>query len=391
MENKICVYAICKNESQFVEKWLDSMSEADYIVVLDTGSEDDTYEKLKADPRVTRVEQKVISPWRFDVARNESLKLAPEDTTVYICTDLDEILHKGWGDALRSKWIPNFHVRANYKYIWSHTNTGEPGRVFWYNKIHDKNWIWKHPVHELLIPTTDLTDNYISEHTLSLWDDVTLEHFPDRTKSRGSYLPLLELRAEESPDDYYGLFYLSHEYYYRGFYDKSIDILTKIVNEYADKYSNLDKAAAYLFLGDDWRKKGDRQKALYFYTKGIEIEPTYRECYLNAAEIYNELRMYEVAASYVETALERSHRHFTWVERDKSYNEQPDDILSIAYYYIAMKDKNKEKKATLLKVAYAYMAKALYFDPNNERLLYNKSFIDKALKEVYDNGTEKDI
>ena len=41
-QNKICVYAICKNESKFVKQWLDSMSEADYIVVLDTGSTDNT-------------------------------------------------------------------------------------------------------------------------------------------------------------------------------------------------------------------------------------------------------------------------------------------------------------------------------------------------------------
>ena len=30
---KICVYAICKNELKFVDKWLENMSEADYIVV----------------------------------------------------------------------------------------------------------------------------------------------------------------------------------------------------------------------------------------------------------------------------------------------------------------------------------------------------------------------
>jgi len=44
---KICVYAICKNEEQFVERWVDSMSEADSIIVLDTGSTDNTVNKLK--------------------------------------------------------------------------------------------------------------------------------------------------------------------------------------------------------------------------------------------------------------------------------------------------------------------------------------------------------
>ena len=84
--NKICVYAICKNEEKFVDKWLDNMSEADYIVVLDTGSTDKTFEKLKNDPRVTKVVQKIYSKeeWRFDVARNDSLELVPEDANILI-------------------------------------------------------------------------------------------------------------------------------------------------------------------------------------------------------------------------------------------------------------------------------------------------------------------
>ena len=37
---KIVVYAICKNEEKFVDRWMDSMLEADQVVVLDTGSTD---------------------------------------------------------------------------------------------------------------------------------------------------------------------------------------------------------------------------------------------------------------------------------------------------------------------------------------------------------------
>ena len=36
-----------KNESKFINRWYDSVKEADYICVLDTGSNDDTFEKLK--------------------------------------------------------------------------------------------------------------------------------------------------------------------------------------------------------------------------------------------------------------------------------------------------------------------------------------------------------
>ena len=70
---KIVVYAICKDEEQFVDRWMDSMSEADQVVVLDTGSTDGTVEKLRA--RGAEVTVETVVPWRFDVARNRSLDL----------------------------------------------------------------------------------------------------------------------------------------------------------------------------------------------------------------------------------------------------------------------------------------------------------------------------
>ena len=94
----ICVYAICKNEAKFVDRWMDSMSEADHIVVLDTGSDDGTVEQLRE--RGAQVTVEVISPWRFDTARNRSLELVPEDTDICVCTDLDEVFRPGWRKAL---------------------------------------------------------------------------------------------------------------------------------------------------------------------------------------------------------------------------------------------------------------------------------------------------
>ena len=73
---KICVYAICKNEYKFVDRWMDSMKEADLIVVTDTGSTDDTVEQLRKQGAVVHLDE--VKPWRFDVARNLSLDHVPE-------------------------------------------------------------------------------------------------------------------------------------------------------------------------------------------------------------------------------------------------------------------------------------------------------------------------
>ena len=44
---KICIYAICKNEEKFIDRWFNSVKEADEIYVLDTGSTDNSVNKLK--------------------------------------------------------------------------------------------------------------------------------------------------------------------------------------------------------------------------------------------------------------------------------------------------------------------------------------------------------
>ena len=44
---KVAVYAICKNEEKFVKRWYESVKEADGVFVLDTGSTDNTAEKLR--------------------------------------------------------------------------------------------------------------------------------------------------------------------------------------------------------------------------------------------------------------------------------------------------------------------------------------------------------
>ena len=125
---KIVVYAIAKNEGFFVDRWMDSMSEADQVVVLDTGSDDGTAERLRA--RGARVTVERISPWRFDRARNRSLELVPADADVCVCTDLDEAFHPGWRSALEEVWTPETR-QASYRYTWSFQPDGSEGVVFW--------------------------------------------------------------------------------------------------------------------------------------------------------------------------------------------------------------------------------------------------------------------
>ena len=210
---KVCVYTICKNEEQFVDRWYNSMKEADAIYVLDTGSTDNTVEKLKA--HGINVKTEIIKPWRFDVARNLSLDMVPDDTDICVCTDLDEVLLPGWRDNLEAVWQDNT-TRCRYIYNWKLDNDDKPVISFYYEKFHGRHdYKWIYPVHEIL--STDKPENWVST------DKIILNHYPDSSKSRGSYLGLLEMSVKEYPESDRNRHYLGREYMFYGEYIIKID------------------------------------------------------------------------------------------------------------------------------------------------------------------------
>lgn len=298
---KISVYAIMKDEEQFFDRWLSSMWDdgfgADEICVLDTGSKDgwkelmyESADKIGMPREVLKLDQKVYSPWRFDVPRNDSMKLISDDADVCICTDLDEILAPGWGKELR--WVAENNPTAGqiyYYYAWSSDEkTGEPKRYFWYNKCHRHPKFgveWKYPVHETLTYTDEYqkkfpTNARMTDKTIWLW------HYPDQTKSRGSYLGLLELRAQEAPEDMYGLFYLAREYTFRSMWDKAIQwasyLLARIKSTGNDDM--LMESALYVLLGESYDRIGSNDECEFCYKEAIKLHPTYRDSYIRLAQ-----------------------------------------------------------------------------------------------------------
>lgn len=361
MDNKLCVYAICKNEIDNVAQWIDNMSEADYIVVLDTGSTDGTYEVLKNDPRVTKVKQKIINPWRFDVARNESMKLVPKDANILLCTDFDErFTTSGWANLIKSNWTEDTW-RGHYLYIWSHTNIGNAGDAFWYDKLHTRKYKWVFPVHEVLCPIEgmDTMNQEYEGHLIEFNDSIILEHYPDENKTR-DYLNLLHLRLEENPEDSYSYFLLGREYGILNDYNNCIKYFEEALNLEDIKYRKLTEYCILGYLGDIYASLGNLSLSAYYYNRQIEKDPTYREPYFNLADIYNRLRLYETAITFVKAGIERSFRHYDWTERSICWNGMADDLLSVSYYYL-----------NLPREGLSHAIKALQFDPMNERIQKN--------------------
>lgn len=326
-ENKICIYAICKNEIANVEQWLNNMSEADYIVVLDTGSTDGTYEKLKSDPRVTRVEQKIFKPWRFDVARNESMKLVPDDANILLCTDFDEVFEPGWGDVIRSNWKPGI-TRGHYLYAWSHNEKGIPGDVFVYDKMHTRDYKWIFPVHEVLTPI----DPSFKEYVLDCGDKVYLHHLQDKTKARGNYCDLLKLSVQENPENMHCRMLLAREYLIQNNPEQArIEYLEVLKHE--DTYKrNQIALETYGRLADLCEMLDhDIDGVMKYCYKFMEIDDTYREPYFIMAESLASRGKYIMAIGLVETAMSHCTHKYTWIERAPCWQDEGYTLLGYCY------------------------------------------------------------
>ena len=281
---KVCVYAICKNESQFVDRFMDSMSEADYVCVLDTGSSDDTVKKLRA--RGAIVGETVVSPWRFDTARNESLGLIPADADICCAIDLDEQFHPGWRAALERAWQPDT-TRARYRYTWSFRPDGSEGMVFWADKIHKNGcYRWASPVHETLSYTGEGAERFVDAA------GVQLDHHPDETKSRGQYLPLLELAVQEDPQNDRNCHYLGREYMFRGEWQKAIETLARHLTLPSAVWAD-ERCASMRYIARCLRALEQDDSAERWLHRAIAEAPHLREPYMDYAQLlYTQERWY---------------------------------------------------------------------------------------------------
>ena len=355
---KIVVYAIAKNESSFVDRWMDSMSEADQVVVLDTGSDDGTAERLQARGAQVTVER--IVPWRFDQARNRSLELVPEDADVCVCTDLDEVFHPGWRSALEGVWTPETR-QASYRYTWSFQPDGSEGVVFWQEKIHARRGFrWVHPVHEVL--------EWVGEGErgpMVSVQGIQLDHHPDPKKSRGQYLPLLELSVAEDPEDDRNLHYLGREYLYYGRWDDCIRTLTRHLALPKAVWRD-ERAASMRYIARAHARKGERDEARDWYLRAAAEAPHLREPWTDLAMLLYEDQEWDGVLYATACALKIRERPRTYICEAEAWGSLPHDLRCQAYYHTGRLPQALEEARLALAAA-----------PSDPRLAGNAALLEK--------------
>jgi hypothetical protein len=357
---KVCVYAICLNEAKHIDQFMKHSSDADLVLVCDTGSTDGSQKLLTTlGAQVHEIKQ---VPWRFDSARNAALELIPEDIDICLSIDLDEYLQPGWYDQIQELWQKHQGKinRIRYNYVWSWKPDGTPDRMFFADKIHSRHgYQWKHPCHETLYWVALQTEQTVTTQYLQL------HHHADPTKSRSQYLPLLELAVQESPEDDRMRHYYARELMFNRRWTESIKQFQIHLSLKTATWKE-ERAASMRYMSKCYRELNNPQEASAWAIKATVEYPLSREPWVEVcrcAITTNDWFTLHWAANKCLSIVERTNSYIT---EESNWGWVPHDFAAIAAYYLGYNASALEHGKT-----------ALSMNPNDTRLLKNMDFYKK--------------
>lgn len=346
---KIAIYAISKNEEQFVERFIKSANDADTVLIADTGSTDNTAH-LARELGAT-VCDIAVTPWRFDIARDAALVLLPRDIDVCISLDLDEMMEPGWREEIERVWKKGETTRLRYKFDWG------CGISFYYEKIHARHgYHWHHPVHEYPVP--DLRIKEVYAHT----DKLLVSHHPDPTKSRGQYLDLLKLAVTEDPYCPRNAFYYARELtFYRKWIDAIVALFKYLDNPKAT-WPN-ERCYAYRLLGKSYEQLGQSEEALTYYDLACKEAPSTREPWVEKALCHYTRKEWQQCLDCAQQALTIKDKQAVYTMDPSVWGAKPHDLVAISAYHLGDKQ-----------TAIEHGTIAVELEPQDNRLQNNLKF-----------------
>lgn len=311
MTVKIGIYMICKDEKEFIKRCYETIKEADSIVICDTGSKDETLEilnKLSEEHPNLIVKSIFVSPWRFDDARNTALMSLPGDIDVCVSIDADEMMEPGWYQLLkaaieedittRGKPFDRYHHR--FKTIWDWKTTNTNVSEHWHERIHTRHgYMWKLPVHEHTVKCDGTPEE------VRWMSNIQMTQKPDTSKSRGSYLPLLEQSAKENKKRWKTFSFLAGEYINAGKYQEATDAI-----DHALKLPDSDKAFLYYQLSGINKREKNYDAAIMNMMNVCKQAPKVREYVVYLAQTYLEAGRKTDAVFAMERAAQITERTY---------------------------------------------------------------------------------
>ena len=346
---KIAVYAIAKNEEQFVERFCNSAKDADLILIADTGSTDSTV--AKAYECGAQVNNIAVKPWRFDVARNTALSLVPSEYDICIALDLDEVLVPNWRTEVEKLWIANT-TQMRYRLDFG------SGITYYHDKIHARNgYRWVYPIHEYI--EVDKRVKVKTAHT----EMVLVEHKPDRTKSRSQYLDLLKMAVEEDPYTPRHVIYLAREHTYYGQWAEAIPLLEKYLKMPQATWID-ERCYAMRLLGKANSILNKNSESLKWHRMAVIEDSHRRESWLDLAWQCQKMDFWPECYGAILSALAINAKKSDHMMDPNAWNYMPHEIASNAAWKLGLKEAARQ-----------HLEEALKLSPDEPRFLVNKEMM----------------
>ena len=354
---KIAVYTIALNEAAHAERWAASAADADYRIVADTGSTDDTVERLtRAGVTVHRI---AVRPWRFDVARNTAMALIPSDVDVCCTMDMDRFLGPGWRPHLEAAWTEGttaLFCRVEYR---SSVDDPTPLRGWPAKNFHHRwGYRFKRPVHEAL--------SYAGEEVTRDCADIVVYEVQDHAKeTRRQYLPLMEVAHREDPDDSQICFWLGRDYMWADRHEEGSELLQRYLDLPTSIWTE-ERSEAMRYLA---RMQPD--KRMSWLDKARVEAPHRRETWHDLAEEFHGQADWLNLFWACTNGIEKTRRTGSYLDDAHCWGFRLYDLGAIACWHLNMMDRAVE-----------WGQKAVELDPGNQRLKNNLDFFIRRREEV---------
>jgi len=266
---KISVVMIVKNEEEMLARCLDSVKQADEIIICDTGSEDKTIEIAK------KYTDKVFTDFvwcdDFAKARNHALSKATGDYILSI--DADEYLHN-WDEVRKvaeesekkgflAVDVKMIHERGTIHYFPRFFKRCP--QVWWEGAVHN---------HVCFSPANRRQDTFGNI-------EITYGYSPAHTKDPNRSLRIL-LKEVERTGNPREIFYLGREYWYRRDFQNCL----KYMKLYIPKsIFGMEKADAYVIAARCYWAMGMGEEARQHCIQAIMINPHFKEAVLFMSQL----------------------------------------------------------------------------------------------------------
>jgi glycosyltransferase involved in cell wall biosynthesis len=348
---KVAVYTIAKNEAIHARAFADSVKDADEVLVLDTGSTDETIELLHD----VNVVQGAINPWRYDHARNFALNLVG-DVDVCIAMDMDEVLVPNWRSIIESIWTPTT-AQLSYKFRVSNVT------VFYNNKIHARHgFFWDHPVHECLKRDVRTVGD------LTKTDEEIILHRPLREGNTAKHLEMLSYAVKQYPDCGRMCFYYARDLFNAHRWQECADAFDKYLDKHDSRKGAPERCYAWRLTARCMEELKRPAEAAERFLTAIHENPEYRDNWMMYGHFFYRQCKYAQAYAMFSVVPTIEKNRSTFGSDDTLWGAPPYDWAALA-----------ASRAKLTSQAVVACSKALEYEPENQRLLDNLRAFSKDL------------